>query len=264
LSLLSTSGLGLLLLLLLLLLLAGCPHPPRSPARQHRSLPPAVQLPRSTSRLVHLPRVRVVVTLRSVRVDGDEVARVEGGRIAARFKRDGAEGYLVEGLLAALRRAARRSRSTPHTLTLFADQRVPYRVIMEVLYTAGQAEYGELMLAVSPYREGHVRVVHVTAPRFDSRPSPPMSASVTIASGGWRLATQRGRGALALLAPGASTLHRGLGELARALAETARGQVGRRRLLVTAAPEVSFGELIRTLDACRKTFPEVVLSAGTE
>jgi hypothetical protein len=77
--------------------------------------------------------------------------------VAASAKRDGADGYFITPLHAALveaaaleRRVAQRNPDRPFdgAALVVADRAVPFRLLTEVLYTAGQAEYGRFEFAV--------------------------------------------------------------------------------------------------------------------
>ena len=73
-------------------------------------------------------------------------------------KRDGASGYLINPLLNQLQKHATRLKKIEKMtrgrmkfkgeMVVVADQGLPYRLISEVLYTAGQAEYGKYRLLV--------------------------------------------------------------------------------------------------------------------
>jgi biopolymer transport protein ExbD len=83
---------------------------------------------------------------------------VQGGIIPARAKEGGrADAFYVGAVYDALKKEvdkqkyiARYNASAPFTgrINVVADRTIPYRTLMEVLYTAGQAELGEYKFMV--------------------------------------------------------------------------------------------------------------------
>lgn len=221
------------------------------------------------------------------------MAQLRGDRVAARYKKDGAEGYFVPPLHAALKRRvqqqrARSVRGGPPALTVRIDRRQPCRTLHEVLYTAGQAELSEVVLAVAPpvgeeVRE--VRGVRIYVPRYDGSPIPQPEIDVLINHQGVTIGVRRGPGALKLLGdshaatrlplhgPGCGKAGRGAAASCfpwaglRQVLTRIKAGVKHRRVTVAAAGELASGVLIRALDACRRDvtgrrlFDEPVLSA---
>ncbi len=126
------------------------------------SMSDEMTLPRSTTQLKAKKAVQVTVTKRAILVESgdreDVVAAVKRGEVDASLKRDGQSGYLINPLLKVLQKHATRLKMIEKRfgkryefkgeMTLVADQTTPYRLISEVLYTAGQAEYGRYRLMV--------------------------------------------------------------------------------------------------------------------
>ena len=114
--------------------------------------------PSSKSKVKPHQAVQVTITKKQVIVEGSTVAAVKKGAVDASVKRDGASGYLINPLLTALEKHATRLKKIEKMtggkmpfkgeIVVVADQGLPYRLISEVLYTAGQAEYGKYRLLV--------------------------------------------------------------------------------------------------------------------
>jgi hypothetical protein len=83
-------------------------------------------------------------------VDDEKVLSLRNGEVDESEKRDGASGLLIIPLHQALTEkmnridliAARRQQGSPKRVALLvADKRTDYRLVSEVLYTAGQAQF---------------------------------------------------------------------------------------------------------------------------
>ncbi len=129
---------------------------------------PDLTVPYSRSRDPVREALRVTITRRQILVDqpreatggggGDqEVCALANGRVDASQKRDGANGFFITPLYNAL--IAQRDRMrliAQHNaqfrfegiITIIADRSIQYRTLTEVLYTAGQAEFGNYRLVV--------------------------------------------------------------------------------------------------------------------
>lgn len=115
-------------------------------------------LPQSTAQLHPQENITVTVSTQEVTVNARRVVEVRGGAIPASAKEGGrADAFYVAAVGDALRKEvekqkaiARFNKDAPFTgrLNVIADKRVPYRTLMEILYTAGQAELGEYKFMV--------------------------------------------------------------------------------------------------------------------
>jgi biopolymer transport protein ExbD len=115
-------------------------------------------IPQSTTQLHPQENITVTLTQREVTVNDRRVIDVSGGVIPASAKEGGrADAYYVGPVYDALKREvdkqkyiARYNKDAPFAgrLNVVADRKVPYRTLMEVLYTAGQAELGEYKFMV--------------------------------------------------------------------------------------------------------------------
>jgi biopolymer transport protein ExbD len=119
------------------------------------------QLPMSSTQLSPQEAVQVAITQKVILVNDKKVAPVRDGRVAAEAKKDNNPAQMmVPPLFEALRAEADRQKLFARynkskselqfkgLLTVIADKRVPFRLLTEVLYTAGQAEYGQYKFAV--------------------------------------------------------------------------------------------------------------------
>jgi biopolymer transport protein ExbD len=117
-----------------------------------------LRIPQSTTQVQPQDDVNITISLREIAVNDRAVVPAESGRIPARFKEGGKpEAFFVGAVHAALKKEvekqkyiARYNPQAPFTgrVNVIADRRIPYRTVMEVLYTAGQAELGEYRFMV--------------------------------------------------------------------------------------------------------------------
>ena len=116
------------------------------------------QLPKSSSKLHLEEAVQVAISSRMILVNNKIVARVRNGRVAAKYKRDRNPAQMfIEPLYNKLKAEAQKQKTIAKynkkqqfrgLLTVIGDKRVPFRLLTEVLYTAGQAEYGQYKFAI--------------------------------------------------------------------------------------------------------------------
>jgi biopolymer transport protein ExbD len=118
-------------------------------------------LPSSSTTLNAKQAVAVTVTKRVVLVDGEPVAPINNGKIDPALKRDGDNGYFISPLVEMLSRVARKEKRVAEMtggkfdgeLTIVADRYTPYRLLTEILYSCGQAEYANYRLLILKSRE---------------------------------------------------------------------------------------------------------------
>jgi biopolymer transport protein ExbD len=114
--------------------------------------------PKSSSLIKPHEAVQVTLTRNAILVENEPVAPLKKGEVDSSIKRDGQSGYLINPLFTVLQKHAVRLKKIEKMthgkmkfkgeIVLIADQTMPYRIISEVLYTAGQAEYGKYRLLV--------------------------------------------------------------------------------------------------------------------
>ena len=115
-----------------------------------------LQVPKSFTELKPKLAVTVTVTKKVILVEGDAVAPINAGRVDPAVKRDGENGYYITPLVEILEKHARREKKVAEMtgqkfegqLMLVADQTTPYRLLTEVIYSCGQAEYANYRLLV--------------------------------------------------------------------------------------------------------------------
>ncbi|HUL58821.1 MAG TPA: biopolymer transporter ExbD [Anaeromyxobacteraceae bacterium] len=117
-----------------------------------------MRIPVSTTQLHPQENISVTVSLREVAVGDRKVLEIQNGTIPPAAKAGGkAEAFYVGAVYDALKKEVDRqkyiaqyNKNQPFTgrVNVVADRRLPYRTLMEVLYTAGQAELGEYKFMV--------------------------------------------------------------------------------------------------------------------
>jgi len=117
-----------------------------------------LKLPPSTTQVQPQDNINVTISLKEVAVNDRAAVKVENGVIPAGYKEEGrADGFYVGAIYDALKKEVDKQKyiaqynvKAPFTgrVNVIADKRVPYRTLMEVLYTAGQAELGEYKFMV--------------------------------------------------------------------------------------------------------------------
>jgi biopolymer transport protein ExbD len=115
-------------------------------------------VPQSTTQLHPQENITVTVSQREVAVNDRRVVDVKGGLIPAAAKEgQRAEAFYVGAIYDALKKEvdkqkyiARYNKDAPFAgrINVVVDRKIPYRTLMDVLYTAGQAELGEYKFMV--------------------------------------------------------------------------------------------------------------------
>jgi biopolymer transport protein ExbD len=115
-------------------------------------------IPASTTQLTPQENITVTVSMDELTVNDRKVLVLDGGTIPARAKEGGkADAFYVGVVYDALKREvdkqkyiAQFNKNAPFSgrVNLVADKKISYRTIMDVLYTAGQAELGEYKFMV--------------------------------------------------------------------------------------------------------------------
>ncbi|MBN2803157.1 MAG: biopolymer transporter ExbD [Deltaproteobacteria bacterium] len=109
-----------------------------------------LKLPRTTEADKGLEDAIVIaVSTKAIMVQDNKVADLRNGAVDESLKRDGMDGLLINPLLDSLKErvqhlkmlAARTNRPFEGMALVVADSKTNYRLITEVLYTAGQAEF---------------------------------------------------------------------------------------------------------------------------
>ncbi len=108
-----------------------------------------LRLPRSSSEAPLIDAVVISISSRSISVNDVKVVDLRNGAVDESMKRDGQEGLMINPLYDALKEkvqhykmiAARGQSQFEGKALVVAHSKTSYRLITEVLYTAGQAEF---------------------------------------------------------------------------------------------------------------------------
>lgn len=115
-----------------------------------------LQLPASGAERQRPVSVNITVTQNAILVEGDAVTPVRAGAVDPSMKRDGANSYYITPLVDTLTKHANRLKKIStlggslfdQTAMVMVDKNTPYRLLTEVLYSAGQAEFSNYRLVV--------------------------------------------------------------------------------------------------------------------
>jgi biopolymer transport protein ExbD len=115
-------------------------------------------IPTSSTQLVPQENISITVSMSEVAVNDRKVVPLQGGMIPADYKEGGRiEAFYVANIFNALKKEvdkqkyiAQFNKNAPVSgrINVIADKKITYRTLMEVLYTAGQAELGEYKFMV--------------------------------------------------------------------------------------------------------------------
>jgi biopolymer transport protein ExbD len=112
-----------------------------------------LQIPRSTSEEAVEPSLSITISASEIVVEGKQVLSLRNGSVDPSQKQGGSNGFLVTPLLTVLQQhrdrlkliaQSRASGQFRGEVQIVADRRTPYRTVVEVLYTMGQAEFKAL------------------------------------------------------------------------------------------------------------------------
>lgn len=118
---------------------------------------PDLKLPASTASDEAKPATSVTVSRGAIMVNNSPVVSVRDGAVAADDKRGGADSYFITALAQRLTDEMTKERriktaggtaNADGTLNIIMDEQTPYRLITEVMYTAGQAEFKHFRFAI--------------------------------------------------------------------------------------------------------------------
>ncbi len=115
-------------------------------------------VPQSTTQLAPQDNIGLSISMKEVLVGERRVIEIRNGIIPPEVKEGGkADSFYVAAVYDALKKEvdkqkyiAQFNKNAPFTgrVNVVADKKIPYRTLMEVLYTAGQAELGEYKFMV--------------------------------------------------------------------------------------------------------------------
>ncbi len=116
-----------------------------------------LKVPRSTAQLEPVDATVVTVTRRAILVDDDEAVPIREGRVDPSQKGSGGQSSMrIIPLLDRLNDAVEQRRAEAQLLgedftpeaTIIADQMTPHRLVLEVLYTATEAQLNQFRFAI--------------------------------------------------------------------------------------------------------------------
>lgn len=115
-----------------------------------------LDLTKTSSLLTPAATVVVTISKAAIIVDNNPVLVVKDGKVEASQKRGGEDSYFIIPLSKALVEAAEKKRRLEAVnptvkfdgiCTIVMDKETPYRLLTEVMYTAGQAEFSNYKFA---------------------------------------------------------------------------------------------------------------------
>lgn len=119
---------------------------------------PERRLPKSSTQLPIKHTTTIGVTKKSILVNRKKVCDVRDGRVDPSLKKDKqASSYMILPLFESLKEAATKRKKIAKfnksikfkgMVTIVADEKMPFRLLSEIMYTAGQAEFGKFKFAV--------------------------------------------------------------------------------------------------------------------
>jgi hypothetical protein len=106
-------------------------------------------LPTSSSEKASVESLKIMITQNAIIVEGDAIAPLLNHAVDPSMKRDGANGYYITPLVDILTKHANRLKKMAlmggadfdHAAMIMVDKNTPYRLLSEVMYSAGQAEF---------------------------------------------------------------------------------------------------------------------------
>ena len=116
-----------------------------------------LKLPTSNSILPPEEAVPIAITKRAILVNDEPIVEVQNGKVPASEKRDGVQGYFITPLYDALADESEKQKNIAKyndaqefkgVALIIGDEKVPYRLLSEVLYTSGQAQFGNYKFVV--------------------------------------------------------------------------------------------------------------------
>lgn len=115
-----------------------------------------LQVPGSETQLTPEDMTSITITQKAVIVDKKEAAQIRDGQVDPSQKTGGATGLIITPVLEELKTATEAkkrefkqiNKKYEPVVTIVADQTTPYRLLAEVMYTAGQASLSKYKFAV--------------------------------------------------------------------------------------------------------------------
>jgi biopolymer transport protein ExbD len=117
---------------------------------------PDLVIPRSTSQLIPEDNLQITITRKAIVVGDKQVVPVKDGQVDKSNKRGGENSLYISPLFDRLteevsrqkQMATLRRQDFEGVTTVVADRTTPYRLLTEVMYTAGQAQLSKFKFAI--------------------------------------------------------------------------------------------------------------------
>jgi len=147
-----TSLMDIMTILLVFMLMNYATDPMNINPSDELSLVPSVSIDK-----IHERMTTMAITKNHLLVDDKPVVQVKDGKVPVTAKREGEDGYFITPLFDALKAQAdnvkklatyNKSLKFKGNLMIIGDEEAPFRLLSEVMYTAGQAEFGNFEFAV--------------------------------------------------------------------------------------------------------------------
>ena len=116
-----------------------------------------LQIPNSVAKTEVQPALSITISASEIVVEGKQALSLRNGQVDPSQKQGGANGFLVTPLLNMLQQHRDRLKLIAQSqskrpfrgeVQIIADKRTPYRTLVEVLYTMGQAEFKAMRFVV--------------------------------------------------------------------------------------------------------------------
>jgi biopolymer transport protein ExbD len=123
---------------------------------------PDLVIPQSVSELSPEDTMQITITRKSIIVADKSVVTIKDGQVDKSQKRGGENSLYIQPLFDELteevsrqkQMAALRRKPFEGVVTIVADRTVPYRLLTEVMYTAGQAQLANFKFAIVRFSRG--------------------------------------------------------------------------------------------------------------
>jgi hypothetical protein len=233
-----------------------------------------LQLPRSRSASEVAHGVMLIISRTEINVQGVAVANVRQGKVDDNHKRDGPNGYFINPLFVSLNAEAKRrlavskagGRPFAGNIVVMVDGRSPYRLLAECLYTAGQAQFKNIQLAVRR-SDRSVGMIYLPVPRYvmqqPAQPGP-RYPQVRHKQNAFEVKYRKAAAAKRIVV-GTGGVEEARAALVAHLRKLRRVPTGSPEwgvIKVTAGPKVPVSELVKTLDAVRDKSATVGAKGG--
>lgn len=115
-----------------------------------------LKVPQSTTELTPEDMTTITISKKAILVNNSKAVDVKSGAVDKSQKKGGEASLIIQPLFDELQEAIKKKKRETKLLgqtyepiaTIIADQGTPYRLLTEVMYTAGQAELSQFKFAV--------------------------------------------------------------------------------------------------------------------